>query len=104
MKKIVCALAFLTALLCAEVSFAMGGVIALVNGSKILIAEPGGWFSGGTLISYLPYNVRRGDRIYGPIRTFGSHTFYDDTADAELTVFIDEIMMDSEAALDYFSD
>ncbi len=104
MKRFVCALTFLVAFLCAEVSFAMGGVIALVNDSKILIAEPGGWFSGGTLISYLPYHVGRGDRVYGAIRSYGSHTIYDDTADAEFTVYIEEIMMDSEAALDYFSD
>lgn len=104
MKKFVCVLTFLAMLLCAEVSFAMGGVIALVNDSKILIADPSGWFSGGTLLSYLPYNVRRGDQIYGPIRSFGGHTFYDDTADAEFTVFIDATMMDSEAALNYFSD
>ena len=103
MKRIVFAITFLMALLCTEVSFAMGGVIALVNDNKILIAEPNGWISGGTLMTYLPYNVGRGDRIYGPIRTFGSHTFYDDTSECELTVFIDEIMMDTEAALDYFS-
>lgn len=103
MKKVLFGITFISALLCAEISFAMSGVIALMNDDKIIIADPYGSFSVGTFYTYPPYNVGRGDIIYGPVQSYGSNTFYDDTAEIELTIYIDDVMLDADSALDSFS-
>lgn len=103
MKKILFVVTFIFSLLCAGVSYAAPGVIALMNDNKIIIADSYGRYSGGTFSLYPPYNMGKGDHIYGPVGTYGYHDFYDDTIEQAVSIYIEETMMSADDAIDYFS-
>lgn len=102
-KKMILAVIFIFASVLSSVSYAAAGVIALVTDDKIIIYDSSGSYSAGSLISVRPINVSRGDYIYGRIQEYGAHDFYDETADATMTIYIDEILLDADSALDYIS-
>lgn len=102
-RRIVLAVIFVFASLLSSISYAAEGVIALVTDDKIIIYDSSGGYSAGSLISVRPINVSRGDYIYGRIQEYGAHDFYDETADATMTIYIDEILLDADSALDYIS-
>lgn len=103
MKKLLFVVTFSLAFLCNEIACAMPGVIALVDDNKIIIADAYGGYSGGTFSLYPPYNMGRGDWIYGPIQSYGISDFYDDTIENVVSIYIEETMMSADDAIDYFS-
>lgn len=86
---------------------AMAGVIAMAEGYKIAIyynRYGTDYFALGTVYSYLPYSVKRGDTVYGYIARYGSQTLFDETAEEEISVYIETYDADVKEAISFMSD
>ena len=78
------------------------GVVALIVDDKIVVQTDDilEEYTGATTFeTYKNYN--EGDVIYGDFNSYGIHTWYDDTTNEEIEVYVDEYWMTEEQAVDY---
>lgn len=107
MKRFLIRLLLIGGLLFPSTAFAMEGVIAMINDDKIVVCyHQYGWeyYALGTFSSYVPYGIRQGDIVYGYLARYGHQTLFDETAEQELSVYIDSYDNDEKEAMAYVSD
>lgn len=78
------------------------GVVALIVDDKIVVQADDilEEYTGATTFeTYKNYN--EGDVIYGDFNSYGINTWYDDTTNEEIEVYVDEYWMTEEQAIDY---
>ena len=101
-KKIMAAALAALTMMGSMAAEAARGVVALIVDDKIVVQADDilEEYTGATTFeTYKNYN--EGDVIYGDFNSYGIHTWYDDTTDEEIEVYVDEYWMTAEQAIDY---
>lgn len=81
---------------------AKGAVVHRISGCDyFIVATPGGydlleWYGG--------HDPDKGDVLVGNFETYGMHDIYDNTADEELTVWVEDYKLSREDALEQLAE